>query len=334
VNINEFIRERKEEWERLEMITRKLRSGSLQELSREDLWDLGRLYSAAVSDLSVLRSSELALDPDNEMIAYLNNQVAIIHGMVYRKPRFTWASLKEFFSHDFPETFRANAAYVGIAAAVFILAGLAGLILGLNEPAFIDLLVPEKVLTSVEQGKVWFRDVYTVAPMASSTLMTHNISVTFLMFAAGITFGVGTVYLLGLNGLLVGTVAALCTNHGLALEFWSFLLPHGSLELMAVFIAGGAGLIVGHALIDPGPYRRVEIVSLRSKQAVKLVIGCIPILVIAGLVEAFFSPSPLPAPLKIIFSAVFFAALLSFLVFSGTQDGNSARTATQDGDLF
>ena len=76
---------------------------------------------------------------------------------------------------------------------------------------------------------MWFNDVYTMAPMASSSLMTHNISVTFLIFASGITFGVGTLYLLALNGLLIGTIAALCINHNLALEFWSFLLPHGSL---------------------------------------------------------------------------------------------------------
>ena len=84
MNIDEFISERKEEWERLESITKKLRPGSLQKLSRQDLWDLGRLYFAAVSDLSVLKSSELALDPDNEIISYLNNQVASIHGLIYR----------------------------------------------------------------------------------------------------------------------------------------------------------------------------------------------------------------------------------------------------------
>ena len=172
--------------------------------------------------------------------------------------------------------------------------------------------MPESIIATVEKGKVWFKDVYTVAPMASSSLMTHNISVTFLIFASGITFGVGTLYLLALNGLLIGTVAALCINHNLALEFWSFLLPHGSLELTAVFIAGGAGLVIGHALIDPGPYRRSEILALRSKQAAKLIAGCIPLLAMAGLIEAFFSPSPLPAALKIIFSIALFPGVARF----------------------
>jgi len=317
MNINEFIGERKDEWERLESITKKLRPGSFQNLSRQDLWDLGRLYFAAVSDLSVLKSSELAVDTDNEIINYLNNQVASIHGLIYRKPRLTWVAVIDFFVRGFPRAFRGAALYVAIAAAVLIMAGLTGLLLGLKEPAFIELLVPENIIATVEKGKVWFNDVYTVAPMASSSLMTHNISVTFLIFASGITFGVGTLYLLALNGLLIGTVAALCINHNLALEFWSFLLPHGSLELMAVFIAGGAGLVIGHALIDPGPYRRSEVLALRTKQTAKLIAGCIPLLAMAGLIEAFFSPSPLPATLKIIFSIALFLALLGFLLFSG-----------------
>ena len=321
MNINEFISERKDEWERLESLTKKLRPGSLQKLSRQELWDLGRLYFAAVSDLSVLKSSELAVDSDNEIINYLNSQVASIHGLIYRKPRLTWAAVTDFLISGFPRAFRAEAVYVATAAAVLISAGLTGLLLGLMEPAFIELLAPESIIAKVENGKVWFNDLYTMAPMASSSLMTHNISVTFLIFASGITFGVGTLYLLALNGLLIGTIAALCINHNLALEFWSFLLPHGSLELTAVVIAGGAGLVIGHALIDPGPYPRSEVLALRSKQAAKLVAGCIPLLAMAGLIEAFFSPSPLPAILKIVFSIALFLALLGFLVLSGSGRG-------------
>ncbi len=317
MNINEFINERKEEWQRLESIKSKLRPGTFQHVTRQDLWDLGRLYFAAVSDLSVLKSSELARDPDNEIIDYLNNQVASVHGIIYRTPRLTWAGLKDFLISGFPQTFRATGIYTAVAAAVLIVAGITGFFLGLNEPAFIELIVPDSTIAKVEKGNVWFNDLYTVAPAASSFLMTHNISVTFLIFASGITFGVGTLYLLALNGLLVGTVAALCINHKLALEFWSFLLPHGSLELTAIFIAGGAGLVIGHALIDPGPYKRSEILASRSKQAVKLLAGCVPLLVIAGLVEAFVSPSPLPAALKIIISAILFISLFSFLLLSG-----------------
>ncbi len=124
MNINEFISERKDEWERLESLTKKLRPGSLQKLSRQDLWDLGRLYFAAVSDLSVLKSSELAVDTDNEIINYLNSQVASIHGLIYRKPRLTWAAVIDFFISGFPRAFRAEAVYIATAAAVLIISRL------------------------------------------------------------------------------------------------------------------------------------------------------------------------------------------------------------------
>ncbi len=134
MNINEFISERKDEWERLESVTKKLRPGSSQKLSRKDLWDLGRLYFAAVSDLSVLRSSELALDARNEIISYLNGQVASVHGMIYRKPSLTWVDVIDFLVTGFPSAFRAAALYIAIAAAVMIMAGLVGLLLGLKQP--------------------------------------------------------------------------------------------------------------------------------------------------------------------------------------------------------
>ncbi len=99
---------------------------------------------------------------------------------------------------------------------------------------------------------------------------------------------------------------------------------------MAVFIAGGAGLILGHALIDPGPYRRTEILSLRSRHAVRLALGCVPLLVVAGVTEAFFSPSPVPSELKIVFAGAMFAALLGFLFFAGPGSSKKEQ-ATQVG---
>jgi uncharacterized membrane protein SpoIIM required for sporulation len=319
VNINEFIAERKKEWEKLEAIVGKFGAASASKLTRQELWDLGRLYTAAVSDLSTLKSTEFGLDPDNPVILYLNGLVIRVHGSIYRKRSFNWSSFIRFFSHAFPEAFRKNLGYVIVSTGIFCAFGVLGFILALKEPGFVEILVPEGIISTVESGNVWFHDLYAVAPMASSQLMTHNISVTFLIVASGITFGVGSVYLLGLNGLLVGTVSALCMKHDLSLQFWSFVLPHGSLEISAIFIAGAAALIIGHALIAPGPYKRAEYLSLRSREAGKLALGCVPLLALAGVIEAFLSPSPLPAWLKLIFAAASFSGLSAFLFLSGAD---------------
>jgi uncharacterized membrane protein SpoIIM required for sporulation len=317
MNINEFVNERKEEWEKLEAIVDKCRAGRSGGLTRDELWDLSGLYTATVSDLSLLRSSPLGADPNNRIISYLNGLVTRAHGIIYRKAGFKWSFLKEFLVQGFPESIRKNWIYVLVSTGVFVGFGLAAFVVGLTEQGFIELVVPESIIAKVENGQVWFKDLYGVAPMASSGLMTHNISVTFLTFASGITFGIGCLYLLALNGLLLGAVAALCYRHDLSLEFWSFVLPHGSFELTAVFLAGAGGLILGHALIDPGPHRRSEFLAVRGREAVKLALGCVPLLVVAGLLEAFFSPSPLNAGIKLLLAAVLFSTLMALFALAG-----------------
>lgn len=324
MNIDEFINERKGEWEKLERIASKFRSGRSTKLTRDELWDMGRLYSAAVSDLSLLKSSELAADPDNDVIAYLNDLVIRIHRTIYRNPAgLRWSLVGQFLHTGFPSAVRRNIGYIGFSAAVFVAFSIVGFLMALADPAFIELLVPQGIIATVEKGDVWFKGLYTVAPMASGFLMTHNISVTFLTFAAGVTFGLGTVYLLAVNGLLLGTIAALCMINNLSLEFWSFVLPHGSVELSAIFLAGGGGLILGHALLDPGPYRRGEFLSLRSRQAVQIVLGCVPLLVVAGLVEAFLSPSPLPPWIKLLTAVALFTLLLTLIFLPGAKSSAS-----------
>lgn len=328
MNINEFISERKEDWERLERIAQKLRPAARSRLTRDELWELGRLYTGAVADLSTLKSAGAAEHLDRELYDYLNGLVIRVHGGIYRKPPLRWSYFKQFFLRDFPRVFRDESRYVAWSTAVFVSFGILGFVLGLQEPGFIELLVQESMIELVEDGKVWFDRLHTVAPMASSWLMTHNISVTFLIIAAGITFGIGSVYLLAVNGLLLGVVGALCFKHGLSVQLWSFVLPHGSLELSAICIAGGAGLMLGQCLIDPGPYRRSELLASRSRSVGTLALGCVPLLVLAGSIEAFLSPTPLPAWLKLLFAALSFSSLVAYVSFAGRTDSHDhARTA-------
>ena len=276
MNIDEFIRERKGEWARLERIAGKFRTGTCGKLTREELWELGRLYTGAISDLSLLKSSELGVDSRDKVIAYLNGLVVRVHGTIYRKEPFRWGSVKEFLISGFPAAARESVWYLAVSTGIFVLFGVLGFFIGLAEPGFIEMTVPEHIIATVEKGEVWFKDLHSTAPQASSFIMNNNITVTFLTCAAGITFGVGTVYLLSFNGLLIGVLGALCYKHGLSVAFWSFVCPHGSLELPAIFLSGAAGLIIGHSLLDPGPYRRQEYVAVRSRLAVRLALGCVP----------------------------------------------------------
>ena len=263
MNIDQFVSERKKEWEHLDRIVKKIRPGQASKLTRTELWDLGRLYSAAVSDLSLLKASPLAADPNNQLISYLNALVIRVHGSIYAKPPFRWSSITEFVTQGFPQVFWQSRYYLAISTAIFVVSALAAFFLSLREPGFIELLVPEHIISTVEKGEVWFKGLFGMAPMASSSLMTHNISVTFLTFAAGLSFGTGTVYLLAFNGLLLGTIAALCYTHHISLEFWSFVIPHGSVELTAIFIAGAGGLILAAGAHRP---RSVQTLGISRSQ--------------------------------------------------------------------
>jgi uncharacterized membrane protein SpoIIM required for sporulation len=222
--------------------------------------------------------------------------------------------LWRFLRTTFPQTFRATASWTLAALAIFLLGCIYGFAAGLIDDTFIPLVAPPHLIQQVEGGKVWFESILAVRPLASSTIMTNNISVTFLAFALGITFGLGTVYIMAFNGVLLGTLAALCHLHGLSVDFWSFVVPHGVIELTAIFIAGGGGLLLGSALTVPGDLSRKEALIQRGRKAVQLILGCVPLLIFAGVVEGFFSPAHLPPWIKFLTAGLLFVLLLCYLM--------------------
>jgi uncharacterized membrane protein SpoIIM required for sporulation len=173
----------------------------------------------------------------------------------------------------------------------------------------------------MEQHKMWTDSIVSVAPKETSHIMTNNLSVSFLAFAAGITFGVGTFFLLFNNGMMLGVIAAACHQYSMSVQLWSFIAPHGSLELPAIIIAGGAGFRVGHAMLFPGGYRWKESVAKGGIEATQLVAGVIPMLVVAGCLEGFFSPSHAPVWLKFTVGALLFSLLMTWL-FRPVKAGN------------
>jgi uncharacterized membrane protein SpoIIM required for sporulation len=151
--------------------------------------------------------------------------------------------------------------------------------------------------------------------------MTNNMSVGFMTFALGITAGLGTIYMMAFNGLLIGVIGMACWHSGMSVQLWSFVAPHGVLELPAIFIAGGAGLRIAQGLLFPGVLPRRDSLAQAGVEAVQLVLGTIPILIVAGLIEAFVSPTSLPVPLKFSMAAALFVLLGVYLF--GTARGST-----------
>jgi uncharacterized membrane protein SpoIIM required for sporulation len=315
-SIEKFIESRRPRWQRLEKLLESLERGKGRSLHPSDLPHVGRLYREATADLARLQAFQHEAALPDELLDYLNHLVARAHGQIYRSPTPGWTRLWSFLHSTFPQTFRATFSWTLASLAIFLFGCIYGFISGLIDDTFIPLVAPPHLIQQVEGGKVWFDSILAVRPLASSVIMTNNISVTFLAFALGITFGLGTVYIMAFNGLLLGTLAALCHLHGLSVDFWSFVLPHGVIELSAIFIAGGAGLLLGSALIIPGDLSRKDALTQRGRKAVQLILGCVPLLIFAGVVEGFFSPAHLPPWIKFLTAGLLFVFLLSYLMLS------------------
>jgi uncharacterized membrane protein SpoIIM required for sporulation len=170
---------------------------------------------------------------------------------------------------------------------------------------------------------MWTHSILSVKPAAASGIMTNNLAVGFMMFAAGITAGIGTIWMLITNGLLMGVLAVTTARAGMAMQLWEFVAPHGVLELPAIFIAAGAGLEIARGLLFPGMMSRKESLMRAGNRATKLLLGTIPLLVVAGVIEAFISPVKIATPLKFLFAAVMFTALVVCL--SGIVRKNPRR---------
>jgi uncharacterized membrane protein SpoIIM required for sporulation len=322
--IESFINRKKPRWERLEGLIQALERRGAKKLSSSDLHDMGRLYREATADLSRLQAfREKDADPE-ELELYLNELVGRAYGQIYRNPAPTWTSLWFFLRFTFPRAFRETVPWSLVSLGLFFLGFGYGFAGGLLDDALIPLVVPPHLIQQVEKGQVWFDSILAIKPLASSMIMTNNITVGFMAFALGITFGIGTVYVIVFNGLLLGVLAALCYTHALSTPFWSFVLPHGVIELTAILIAGAAGLLLATALIAPGDLPRGMALVQKAKQSGRLALGCIPLLITAGLIEGFFSPAPLSPALKFLAAGCLLLLLLFYLFIPGATKGPSA----------
>jgi len=305
-----WLNQRTPYWRRLEALLDRTQTGGVKALARDELRELGRLYRQIAADLATVREDAGSV----RFAAYLNQLLARAHNTIYSADRPTSSGVVRFFGATFPATFRENAGLCTVALLLFVVGGIIGAALTMHDPDFkLKLLGPEMVDT-INRREMWTHSIVGVKPLASSRIMTNNIGVTFTTFAAGITGGLGTIYLLLFNGLLIGVIGTACSLSGMSVPLWSFVAPHGALELPAIFIAGGAGLRLGQGLLFPGFLPRRHSLTLAGGEAVKLVLGCIPLLIVAGIIEAFISPTDLAIPMKFALSGAMFGLLTLYLM--------------------
>lgn len=303
-----WIEARKPQWARLEELLQRCSRQGLGRLSHRELGELGVLYRQTAADLSTSRQDATS----RRLAEYLNGLLGRAHGLVYRTRRAEKRSIVEFYRDAYPKLLRETAGYTAAAFGIFLAGALAGWSIAAVDPGFQRFLLGGEMVDTIERRKMWTHSILTVMPLASSAILTNNLSVAFVTAASGIAAGIGTLFFLLFNGVLLGTIGAACWRSGMSLQLWSFVAPHGAFELPAIFIAGGAGLILARGLLFPGPYTRRDSIALEGGRAVRLVLGVIPLLLVAGVIEGFVSPTGLPAAAKLTLGAMLGTVLLLY----------------------
>jgi uncharacterized membrane protein SpoIIM required for sporulation len=323
---NLWIDSRKNNWNRLDALVHQVENTGVKSLPPADLRDLGLLYRQAAADLSAIRA-----DPSSRALAqYLNRLVSRAHNYVYSGPRVSIATIWQFFAHGYPRLVRRLSGYLLAATLISVLAGALGAIIVMVRPDFGVMFLGAQRVADLDHHKMWTENILSIKPQESSKIMTNNITVCFMTFAGGITAGLFTLYSLFNNGLMLGAIAVVCRQHHMALSLWSFVAAHGALEIPSIMIAGAAGLRLGSGILFPGMLSRRAALALAGLESVQLVSGTIPLLIIAGTLEAFLSPTHAPIALKFAVGAILFTGLILWLTEGGRKQAPSATLAVTE----
>jgi uncharacterized membrane protein SpoIIM required for sporulation len=310
VDVDSFTAAHQADWDRLASLVRRRRR-----LTGDEVDELVASYRRTATHLSVLRSR----GQDPALIARLSGMLARARAAVTGAHTPAWRSVSEFFGVGFPATaYRARWWWLATAAGSIAVALIAGRWIAAS-PAVQSSLVSHSQVASLVNHQ--FRDYYSqdTASAFALKVWTNNVWVAAQTLILGAFLGIGTIFILLQNALNLGVDGGLMIGHGKAVEFFTLILPHGMLELSAVFLAAAAGLRMGWAVIDPGPRPRIQALAEKGRATVTIVLGLIVVLATSGAIEAFVTPSSLPAWARIGIGAVVEIAFLTYVILAGRR---------------
>jgi uncharacterized membrane protein SpoIIM required for sporulation len=309
--VNDFIKLREKDWERLQrlMDTHRGRGG----MSADEVRELGVLYRAATSDLALARRDY----PNQRVTAFLNQLLTKAHSFIYQQDVSDWRQIPRYFTRTLPQTFRQTWVFTLAAFLLFAVPAIVGYRLAYINPDVADTFGLADQRDTLANHDTWTNIPIQARPYASATIMSNNIRVAVMAFGGGISLGLFTIYALAMNGLILGGVMGLAAHYGMGTTLLEFVVAHGVIELSVIFMAGGAGLQLGWALLNPGPYSRRDALALAARRAFLLVLSAAPLLIIAGIIEGFLSPSDAPLAVHVLVGLVSGVLLYLYLGLAG-----------------
>jgi len=324
----QMVRQRRREWSELEAML--LRLGGRRRRQRATPAELERfaaLFRSVCADLARAR----ALDFPEQLIDYLNALAARGHNIFYAAPPVRRGRLRHFFAVGFPLALRRNSVYFAVGLLLFFAPMTAMIGVAAFDEDVLYQIVPRAALESAE--RMYQRGHQQGRGEGADLGMTgfyirNNIGIAFQCFATGIFFGLGSVFFLLYNGVLIGAVVGFVGNTPSAMNLLSFIVGHGPFELTAIAIAGAAGLRIGFGALAAGSRSRWQALRESTGEAVQLVLGAAALLLGAALIEGFFSPSSLPMVIKFAFGGCCALFLVWYLgVFAWQVERRAAAPA-------
>ncbi len=322
MDLDAYVRERDAEWRRLAELTRRRRP------TAAEADELVRLYQRAATHLSAVRSRT----PDPVLVARLSGLVLAARAAVVGGRRFSWRPVLHFFTTAFPlEVYRARLWWITVAVLSVVASG------ALIEYVAAHPEIPLRFMSQSDVERVVSNDFVAYysenhAHNFALNVWTNNALLTAQCLASGVLL-LPVVYLLATNVLHVGLTGGIMVGHGRADVFYTMILPHGLLELTCIFIGAGVGLRVGWAWIAPGPARtRGQALGERARSGMVVAMGLAAALFVAGLLEAFVTPSPLPAVVRLAVGGAVWVAFLGYALVAGAiahARGESADLAEE-----
>jgi uncharacterized membrane protein SpoIIM required for sporulation len=326
VQEREFIASGRQSWERLAASVAETRTRGVKRMGAPALRAMHDDYRRAAADLAYAQTHF----PGSTTQAYLNRVVGQAHGELYGAAPHRLAAAWRFLARDYPRLLRREWKPIAVAGGLMIGAAVAGWIAVHTDATLARLMLPEgfrdvspQNLADTARSNAESADLY---PLMGAQIGVNNVQVAIMAFAGGMTFGVLTVYAMLMNGAMIGVLGAMFSQAGVGLPFLALIAPHGSLELPAIVIAGGAGLKIGAALLFPGDLPRAAALKAAAPVAARLLLGTVPLFVLAAAIEGFFTPTGVPAVLKVAVGAVMFALLVAYVLVPGRGDGDEALT--------
>lgn len=307
----QFLSTHSSQWTELEGYCNRIAKKGIKKLSIEEINAFLKLFKLASHHLAYAKTHY----QNGQTIFYLNNLVSQCNTYVYTMPKPDVIDSLKRLVKEYPKVIRQYRYYILVAFSIFLVGAIMSFGMVYFKPDYATLFLDKSIIEGVSSGTSGSHASSWDYPLMSSYIMTNNILVALRAFIFGITLGVGTIYILFYNGLILGSLTALFYLYGDTVKYWSLILPHGVIELSAIFISGAAGFVIAKRFLIPGELKRSHSVINGAKQALSLMGGVVIMLIVAGIIEGFFTPLDIKPISKLLF-ALLTAILLGLYMMS------------------